>query len=52
MVIDVRKEGEIVIDKSLSTEAKEFISKCLGYDPENRFTIDEFLNSKFLSSGL
>jgi serine/threonine protein kinase len=44
------REGEIVLDKNLTPEASDFISKCLEYEPEDRFTIQEFLDSEFLKN--
>ena len=43
------KSGCLSIDDGISNEAKEFINKCMKFDPEHRYTIDEVFNSPFLA---
>jgi len=44
------KSGYICIDNKITEEAQEFIIKCMEFDPNERFTIDEVYNCTFLNS--
>lgn len=44
------REGDIILDKKLTQDSINFLLKCLAFNPEDRFTIDEFMESKFLNS--
>jgi len=42
------KSGETRMSSKLSDEAKDFVSKCMQINPEDRYSIDGLLNSPFL----
>jgi serine/threonine protein kinase len=43
------RSGKLNIDKSLSNSAIKFIIRCLEFDPKDRYTIDEVIESSYLN---
>lgn len=47
-LIVIQAKNLIFPEKNISDSAKEFIQKCLEYDPSKRWNIDQALESNFL----